>query len=381
MTATHFTSMFSQEDLDKTIADGYVSVQTHPTLDLRIFNYCPSAQYERYWTPVTTQCRGLILDADGFIVARPFEKFRNYSEHLEQDDFSFPEGDPIVSEKMDGSLGIIYTYEGRTAVATRGSFASDQALWATDWLHTNMPNFGQPEGVTTLVEILYSTNRIVVDYKGAEGLWLLGATFNATGADIPVEEITYDDQGYWGGPVAPQYPWDMDKAVRAAQSTSFDNDEGVVLCWPRKDAPSFRLKVKNPRYIFLHRVVTGLSTRAVHEALASDTFQDLLANVPDEFHPWVRQVAETLLAEFSAINLQARRDLNGARFFADSLADRAPRDFDYTYSRRDLAEQIKSHARYPGLCFALEDGKDIDQRIWQMVRPERSTAMIIEDDV
>lgn len=221
---------------------GLVSVQSHPSLPLFIYNYTPSCQYSNAWSPVTTQCRGLITDEYGWVVARPFSKFMNYGQ---DPDVEFPPGDPIVSEKMDGSLGIIYSYDGEYAVATRGSFASDQAQWATDWLHKNYPFYTQPGGVTTLVEIIYPQNRIVVDYKGDEGLWLLGAIDNVTGADIALPKIFW-----WAGrPQAPTFPWDMDKAVRAAQSTSFDDGErrgphvdvpGPSVVSPQGQEPSLR---------------------------------------------------------------------------------------------------------------------------------------------
>lgn len=391
MTATCLAHLFSREDFQEAIDRGYVSVQTHPSLPLVIYNYTPSAQYERAWNPVTTACRGLIADLDGNIVARPFAKFFNFGEIVDQHT-TLPAGDPIVTEKMDGSLGIIYTYTDpwtgypHIAVATRGSFTSDQAVWATQWLHTNMPDFSQPEGVTTLVEIIYPQNRIVVDYGEKRDLVLLGAILNSTGQDIDFNKIDWWDgeraalRGYYDSieataDVVRQEGWAAD-----VFETEWDGGEGVVLTWPQDKAPSFRLKIKHPRYVELHRIVTGLSTRTVHEALANGTFGDLIANVPDEFHPWVRQVAEDLDAQYDKILWQARSDLQECRLVAEDLADHVARDFDFTYSRKDLAAAITKRATYPGLCFALEDGKNVNDKIWQMIRPERETAMILDDN-
>lgn len=376
-TAIHLSEVFDADYLEQMIREGYVSFQTHPTLPLFIYNYSPAAQYERAWNTVTTQCRGLIVDSgSGRVVARPFPKFFNYEEVIEDSSARLPDGDPIISEKMDGSLGIIYTYGGQTAVATRGSFASDQAVWATNWLHENYPYFVQPDGVTTLVEIIYPDNRIVVDYCGEEGLWLLGAIDNDTGADIPFDLITW-----WPGERARQYEWNLEAAIEAAKSSRFDVEEGVVITWLRDSAPSVRLKVKNPRYVELHRIITGLSTRTVHEALANDTFEDLVSAVPDEFYPWVEGVASDLRAQYQKIYWQARNDLIAARRWADSLADRAFRDFDTdpAYSRKDLATHITQHAAYPGLCFAMEDDKNMPEKIWPLLVPERKTAVIIDD--
>lgn len=383
MNAPHLGEILDLDLLDEMLSDGYVSVTEHPTLPLRILNYTPAAQYERMWNEVTAQCRGLIVDEGNMVVARPFSKFFNYGETDQYDEL--PTGDPIVSEKMDGSLGIIYTYNTdsvhHTAVATRGSFTSDQAKWASDWLWTNLPDFAQPEGVTTLVEIIYPQNRIVVDYGTRSELVLLGAVLNTTGQDIDLNGIDW-----WGGSAAEMYPYfvgDVDIIAREVQGEaghdSWADGEGVVLCWPRSDGPSFRLKVKHPRYVELHRIVTGLSTRTVHEALSNGTFDDLLANVPDEFHPWLRQVSDDLTDKFNGILVQARRDLNEARLAADALSDHSPRDFDFHYSRKDLATYLTTLAVYPGLCFSLEDGKNISDKIWSMLRPERVTAMILED--
>jgi RNA ligase len=376
----NISELFDQALLREMLDGGYVSTQVNPNGDLMIMNYSPAAQYGQVWNDVTTQCRGLIVEWDtGDIVARPFGKFFNYAEAIEGA-VAIPEGDPIVTEKMDGSLGIIYTHNGKTAVATRGSFTSDQALWATEFLNKNFPDFAQPEGVTTLVEIIYPENRIVVDYNGAEGLWFLGAIDNETGADIDRSDIHW-----WYGPATPDLgTQSVDSTVAMAMGDSFANDEGVVLCWPREGAPSFRLKVKNPRYVELHRIVTGLSTRTIWEALATDTFDQILEAAPDEFHPWIRNVEADLRDRFEIIYSIAEQNLLDAR--RDALAIATSRAFSdggtavWEHTRRDLAEALTKSAAYPGLCFALEDGKDIAPRIWQMIKPERSLAMIVDID-
>src|SRR5690606_26325973 len=107
--------------------------QRHATLPLSILNYTEKAQWDRVWNPVTLTCRGLILDDDNEVVARPFGKFFNLADH-EQDDPRL--GWPCdVYEKLDGSLGIAYRYGDHVGIATRGSFDSEQAQWATRFWH------------------------------------------------------------------------------------------------------------------------------------------------------------------------------------------------------------------------------------------------------
>ena len=62
-----------------------VSVQKHPDAALYIYNYSPRVQFEKLWNEVTLQTRGLILDAEMNIIARPFKKFFNLEEHQPED--------------------------------------------------------------------------------------------------------------------------------------------------------------------------------------------------------------------------------------------------------------------------------------------------------
>lgn len=117
--------------LEKYYQNGLLLKQTHPTLDLTIWNYSPKVQYERLWDDITLQCRGLVTNSKGEIVARPFKKFFNYEEHKPED---LPNEEYEVYEKMDGSLGILFYYENEWIMATRGSFTSEQSIKGTEML-------------------------------------------------------------------------------------------------------------------------------------------------------------------------------------------------------------------------------------------------------
>lgn len=101
--------------------------------DLLLFSYTDKAQYAGRWNPFERMSRGLIINrVTGEIVARPFDKFFNWGERGQVTDM------PIVSvtEKVDGSLVISRRDEsGNIVFSTRGSFDSEQARWATKWLH------------------------------------------------------------------------------------------------------------------------------------------------------------------------------------------------------------------------------------------------------
>lgn len=338
--------------LNEMVEQRYVNIQTG--FGLRIYNYSQKAQFDNMWNDVTTTCRGLITDEDGNIVARPFRKFFNYGQ-ME----SIPDGPFIVQEKMDGSLGIIYPRpDGTLAVATRGSFQSEQAEWATDWLNSNPACLAEAwkmvrANLTPLVEIIYPTNRIVVDYGNKADLTFLAAIDNETGLDTdgytvidPETGMSFD--GYWPGEVAPFHNGlDMD----AVLSTQRDNAEGFVLRWE----DGTRVKVKHDEYIRLHRLLTGVNARTIWELLANGTGIDqLIEVVPDEFYDWVMSTVESLKAEFFRVAAMAAIDFTTVPLEA---------------SRREQAEIIKTF-KYPSIGFAMLDNKNYDPIIWKIIRPE-----------
>ena len=116
---------YNLEVLSGYIERGLVIKQNHPTLPLSIYNYSRTCQYDGMWDDITLNCRGLVLDLDGNVIAKPFPKFFNYEEHTPEE---IPNESFEVYEKMDGSLGIFFYYEGEWHMATRGSFTSEQAI-------------------------------------------------------------------------------------------------------------------------------------------------------------------------------------------------------------------------------------------------------------
>jgi RNA ligase len=256
---TTVDTLFALDDLEARIASGHIRVRRHPSQPLAIANYTRRAAYQRVWDDVTRQCRGLIWNVETLeVVARPFPKFFDLYETGERT----PDCPPVAHEKLDGSLGILYRVDGAWSVATRGSFDSEQAVWATGHLRRRYGDLRVPAGVTPLVEVLYPENRIVVDH-GREDLVLLGVIEVATGADVPLWEIDW-----WPGPTAAQHVVaSADGAYRLATGDAFARREGLVLAWYRPGRPSVRAKVKHPSYVELHRIVTGSTERDIGRAV------------------------------------------------------------------------------------------------------------------
>jgi RNA ligase len=324
--------------LDELVRQGYLSVQRHPAADLQIYNYTAKAQYERYWTPETTACRGLIVTPRGAVVARPFPKFFNLGEYpgdLPLEPFT-------VYEKLDGSLGILYHVDGRPHLATRGSFTSAQAERGTRLLHDRYGGYAFDPDLTYLFEIIYPENRIVVDYQGLEELVLLAVIRTASGDELDVHAAE------WPFPLVTRYDGIADLAELRARPEQ--NREGYVV----RFAGGLRLKVKHDEYVRLHRLVTGLTAKSIWELLrAGQSVDVLLDHVPDEFYAWVQATAGDLQRRFAAIEADCR-----------AVAEQAAQ----LPTRRDQAALI-TRTPQPKIVFAMLDGKDYRDTIWRLLRP------------
>jgi RNA ligase len=177
--------------LERMLSQGYVRAQTHPDFpELMILNYTEKTQFERKWNAITRVCRGLIYNTETReVLARPFPKIHNWDE---QDAPKIDLDAPLfhVGNKEDGSLGIVYVRpDNRLAIATRGSFASEQALHATELLDEaddhSVWNDLLDAGRTPLLEIVYPANRIVLDYGDTDTLFFLGSVIIRTGEYVP----------------------------------------------------------------------------------------------------------------------------------------------------------------------------------------------------
>ena len=219
------------ETLHKYQSDGLLYSQTHPTLPLTIWNYTEKVQYQGLWDEVTLQCRGLVTDDKGNVVARPFRKFFNVEEgkHTPTSEFE-------VYEKMDGSLIIVFWYDGAWVGASRGSFTSKQAFVAS-LIFFGKLNHNFSTGMTYLFEFTASWNRIVVDYGEEDNLTLLGAIRTDDGTEATYEQLEVIAQGA-NCDVVKRYDGISDYSLLKGMVE--DNHEGFVVRFSNGD----RMKVK-----------------------------------------------------------------------------------------------------------------------------------------
>ncbi len=376
--------------LEKYYKDGLLLKQAHPTLDLTIWNYSPKVQYERLWDDITMQCRGLVTNSKGEIVARPFKKFFNYEEHKPED---IPNEDFIVYEKMDGSLGILFYYEyelsderryniwfnnnyetgmerffdpnnlpdfddlyyeptpktmGEWIMATRGSFTSPQAIKGKEILSKHDISPLRKDN-TYLFEIIYPENRIVVDYGNEEKLVVLGAIHTETGDEVP-DNALYTMSGLGFEVVTTYKTWGEGYDLLKEEISK--DKEGYVIRFKN----GFRMKLKGEEYVRLHRILTNISNRDIWEYLKDEKpLDDILDKVPDEFYDWVKETESNLKNQFNTIKTNVELE------------------FKELISKKEFAEKIVNNPLKSLLFKRLDSySPQLDKMIWDLIYPSYS---------
>jgi len=333
--------------LEEYYQNGLLLKQTHPSHDLTIWNYTPKVQYEKLWDDITLQCRGLVTNSEGKIIARPFKKFFNYEEHKPED---IPNEEFVVYEKLDGSLGILFNYKGEWILATRGSFTSSQSIKGKEILDRHDISAWRKDN-TYLFEIIYPENRIVVDYGDEEKLVVIGGIHTETGEEIPDSSLFWtQDSGF---EVVTTYKTWGEGYDLLKEEISKDK-EGYVIRFKN----GFRMKIKGEEYKRLHKILTNISNRDIWEYLKDNkSFDEILDKVPDEFYDWVKETARDLTIRFENID-------NDYNDIFNSI-------FLLTESKKDFAEKAK---RYPhsSILFAMYDGKPTHKIIWKLLYPNYS---------
>ena len=335
------------EKLNQYYEDGLLYKQVHPTLPLTIWNYSEKVQFENLWDEVTLMCRGLVTDDKGDIIAKPFKKFFNIEEGKYTPTENFE-----VFEKMDGSLGIVFWYEGQWILATRGSFTSDQAIKGTEILKRYNTDI-LFRHMTFCFEIIYKENRIVLDYGEDEKLVMLGA-FDRWGKDYDISD--WDE---WGFDVVKKY--DGIKDFKELKSMVKDNQEGFVVKFSNSD----RVKVKGVEYLRLHKIMTNMSTTAVWECLKNgNDIETILKDVPDEFYEKIKSYVRDLRYSY----FQISEDV-GKRF--DYKMYGKYNDKEPITDRKEFAEWVFTQPKHmSGILFRMFDKKDYSEIIWNLIRPE-----------
>jgi hypothetical protein len=310
--------MFNLEEYEAAAAKGRLSRGVSPCGRYVTFKYSKQTTFARDWDFLTLTARGHVWDSEtGLCVGAPFDKFFNFGElspsfegsakrnSVLKNFISRWEDDELLEavpwEKLDGSMGLIWRdHTSALRVNTPGSFVSDQAQWAQEWLRerdeiSRAVHAAFDRGIHSLcVEIIYPGNKIVVPYpRERHGLHLTGAssdphTYWNNLFEGRLESAERADNGagqLWGRwlgadalnalsvalglPCAQIFEASPAELIdRASKSGTGDECEGWVFQNPRSGA---RIKIKCADYVALHRIATNVHPNRVKDILEAES--------------------------------------------------------------------------------------------------------------
>ncbi len=338
--------------------------QSHPSLPLTIYNYSDECQFsKKHWDHVTMMCRGLIVhNESGQVVGRSFPKFFNSGEEDNIDCVCIDIKEPFdVYEKLDGSLGVLFCYEGQWIITSRGSFSSPQALQAAEML-TRYDISGLDLAVSYVFEILYPENRIVVDYHNREELVFLAAFETATGQEVypmPLKQIQSA-----GFSVARCFEDLTASRFNELKKLNWQNEEGFIIRFRNSGQ---RLKIKFDQYLKDHGTINNLTTKKLFELFCEEpsSLDRHLQLVPTTHQDWFRRQWAAFETRINELHLVLQREYLEVQGIE---------------GQKEFAMKIAKHP-YKQLLFSMRSGRDLYPLLCKFVDQEGVEKLAVARNV
>ena len=313
--------MFTLQDCYDYVEKGLLSKHESTNGKLVGFKYSLDTVYNQKWDEITLSCRGIAFEKEtGKVIAWPFNKFFNYQEIYAQDGSlahigkilneldgwrPFTSGKYTIAEKVDGSLGIAYFYEGEWYVKTGGSFNSDQAIWATEFLRKNLNTEYLNTNRTYCFEIVYKSDVHVVHYD-TEELVLLGIIDTKSGIEFEycfIEEMAK----VLGCRCAEKYQYDTLEETLEAVSKMDVNHEGVVMTFYNGYGDYFKVKIKSEEYLEMFHRMSCITFKEIRDHFNEELGvidPEYAATIPEELvemKEYVEKINTTVSTKFNIV--------------------------------------------------------------------------------
>lgn len=231
---------------------------------------------------IVNECRGLILDeSNNFKVVRyGLYRFYNYGEigAAEIDSDSM-----IVTEKIDGSLVMIYYYNNCWHTSTRSTFDSFDAeigetgvkfdaIIETALKNQNIDINSLNKYLTYVFEVVSPESQVIIHYDETE-LFFLMARDNNT-----LEEVIPPEIEYFKLPKSYEIKT-IDDAIEFVSKFDGKEFEGVVV----QDKYNHRLKVKNINWLKLHKLYANgrLTNESILDMILTGEDAEYLSYFPE----------------------------------------------------------------------------------------------------
>lgn len=318
--------------------------------DLVIYTY---GNHCKDWNVITTNSRGNIYNRrTAEIVAQPFPKFFNMNEKVETEERNLPWHDGFrIFKKQDGWLGILYRDDGQHRIATRGSFKSVGAVWATEFLKKYDLTY-LPDEVTLIFELICPATHIVVDYGDREDLVLLAAYNRHTGEEYDWQHVEdWSDQ--FGFTLTESYDRNWLGYCRGQLKTVPGSElEGFVIRFNN----GLRVKIKSEDYFRRSHLLSHLTPLTIWNNMQDGKVtSDVWTEVDEEYHDQLNAIAKVLVEQYDEVLAEINEQF-------DRIVERDDRGVFAQRAQKMFHQQA---------LFAILDkqGRRVDDYIMKRIRP------------
>ena len=328
---------------------------------LEQYMYSNGCRFENRWDLFSLMARGLILDPVAKrIVATPFPKFFNFGELIPK----LPDEGFEVTEKIDGSLGIVFHHAGQWRVATKLRLSSEQAMWATRHLMREVPTERLVPGTTYLVEIVYPQNRIVISYD-FEGLLLLAA-YDEAGDELPramLENVAAES----GLRLVQSHVYStVDQLLDVARGLPRER-EGFVV----RFRGGLRIKLKGEQYCRIHKLICSCTPLAIWEAMMNaEDLDRLRRELPEEMTRDFDTIRRLLEQRLDALFTDVRVAVQQTAHLADKQVGLLIQDAQSALS--DLQRKFLFMARKAKFFEFIAQTGEARRKAFMCFRPDRN---------
>lgn len=248
-----------------------------------LINFCYSQIDSPYYHPIVKEARGIILDeSDNWnVVAYPFNRFYSVGEGG-ADNIDWYNAKSYI--KYDGSLIILYNYNGEWNIATKGTPDGRGKVGENNITYNELAwqifdkEFGEVYYInnylnpnyTYMFELCSPFNRVIVPYIESR-LTLIGVRDNKTLKEKSTEDYT--------GTFFTAEPINLTllKLLDSFENLDGLYNEGYVIV----DNNFNRVKLKHPSYISLSNLKGGTSTKRMIEIIRNNEGSEFLSYFPE----------------------------------------------------------------------------------------------------
>jgi RNA ligase len=300
---------------------------------------------------IRRECRGLIFDADGYLMSRPFHKFFHINEREETQTHAVDMSQPhVIMEKMDGSMIRPILVDGYLRLATKMG-VTNVATDAETWLAGQDPALKAwmrqcvEDSVTPIFEWVSPFNQIVLAYESAD-LVYLGTRDNATGAYVMDKSCPFNTVARYGSV-------EGNIADYVARQRGAEGREGDIV----RFADGHMVKIKNDWYVRIHKTVERIVfDRNIVNLIINEEVDDVVPMLPQVQADRVREFELRFWDAFKStedalmlLYLEAKNDYGNDRKrialeFIPTLENKADASFIFRMlDGHDLRELLLQH--------------------------------------